>query len=312
MLSYTPAGFRNLLRISHNQHLLVEGKDDKIAFKLLLDELDEPQTVTILSAEIISGPAGNREKVEAICRSVSGHPLAAKVVGFTDREFREFARNPGFSDQLKTHRVADRLVWSRGHSIENYCFDLEIIRDAFGGYTEYYTKALALLESHFESVLRLGCAATLTGLDFNNRLNLIQDSVDWEIVDIQPSTITLDVTGWQDRLQSRFKLQPSQAAHLITRFDAWHTRIKNADIQFARWFCHGHIGLAFISEIYARCIFEVCAHLDEKARRTEVNRFRSDGYITQFNNCLKTWSRGIKGSQYEYPKPVFNLLGMSL
>ncbi|NES00601.1 MAG: hypothetical protein F6J86_43640, partial [Symploca sp. SIO1B1] len=53
-LSYDPSGYRNLLRMSDEKRLLVEGKQDKQFFKLLLDELCN-QDINIDNADILIG-----------------------------------------------------------------------------------------------------------------------------------------------------------------------------------------------------------------------------------------------------------------
>jgi hypothetical protein len=133
MIQYTPAEFRNFLMMSHDKHLLVEGIDDKIAFKLLFEELSGKHDIKIDTAERLINferPLGNREKVEEICRTVTGRSFADKLVGFVDREFREFEWDNDIRDNLGQHKVDGRLVWSRGHSIENYFFDFIILREA--------------------------------------------------------------------------------------------------------------------------------------------------------------------------------------
>lgn len=311
MLKYTMAGFRNVLRMSGKKRLLVEGPMDKIAFLLLLQELHGKHGVTIHHADSIQGALANRDKVEQICQSVSGQPYADRLVGFADREFREFEWRSDFIDHLAKHNVLDRLVWSRGHSIENYCFDFTIFREAFLGYTEYFNEALERFETHFEQTIRLACAATLAGVDFGNRLVLIKNSLNWKIIETTPLTLTLDCDKWQNRLHKVQKLSSAQAKQLVDSFKSWLRCVEPADFAIVRWLCHGHIGLSFILEVYYRCVFDVCAGLSEKERKAQVKRVRSAGYDSKLNDALKHWSRQSKENLCQYPQEVLNLLGLS-
>jgi hypothetical protein len=308
MLKYTIAGFRNVLKMSPKKRLLVEGPMDKIAFLLLLEELHGKHSITVHSAESIQGALANREKVEQICQTVSGLAYAERVVGFADREFREFEWRRDFIDHLGKHNVLDRLVWSRGHSIENYCFDFTIFREAFLGYTEYFNEALERFETHFEQTIRLACAATLAGKDFGNRLVLVKSSFNWQIIETTPSSLTLDCDKWEERLHKVQKLSILQAKQFVDFFKSWQKKVERVDFEIVRWLCHGHIGLTFILEVYYRCVFDVCASLTEKERKTQVKRVRSAGYESKLSDALKYWTRQSKENLCEYPREVLNLL----
>lgn len=312
MLKYTIAGFRNVLKMSTKKRLLVEGTMDKIAFLLLLEELHGKHSISVHSAESIQAALANREKVEQTCLSVSGLSYADRLVGFADREFREFEWLCDFIDHLGKHKVLNRLVWSRGHSIENYCFDFTLFHEAFRGYTEYFLEALERFETHFEQTLRLACAASLAGKDFGNRLVLVKNSVNWEIIETTPSTLTLDCDKWEERLHKIQKLPTLQAKQLVDSFKSWQKKVERADFEIIRWLCHGHIGLAFILEVYYRCVFDVCAGLTEKERKTQIKRVRSAGYDSKLSDTLKYWSRQAKEELCEYPKEVLDLLGLSV
>ena len=123
---YPLRAFPSILAMS-GKILLVEGRRDKIAFEILLKILCGRHDIAVHSVgdllEFDEEVLGEREKVKKAYYSVIDTPHIEKLVGFIDREFDDFEWNGGFVDTRRAHKVSGRLVCSRGHSIENYCFD---------------------------------------------------------------------------------------------------------------------------------------------------------------------------------------------
>jgi hypothetical protein len=127
---FTPEEYLKYLEIDDlSRHILVEGRDDKRIFELLLRELchtDEKSQILVDSAEaFVECHPENRETVEDICNKITGEAYSDRLVAFVDREFREFDF-PQLLDRVDGHKISGQLVWSRGHSIENYFFDFDI------------------------------------------------------------------------------------------------------------------------------------------------------------------------------------------
>ena len=172
-INYTPAEYRNILRMTRRTHLLVEGKMDKRFFSTLIDEWRQEDLVGVSTsgfdvdidtAETLIEflpPLGNREKVEIICQEVAKTDFAVRLVGFVDREYREFCANPGeLEDTIRGHHIEGRLIWSRGHSFENYFFDTDVLHTPLrDSCTADNTEvALVLLKRVLPSLLRIACA----------------------------------------------------------------------------------------------------------------------------------------------------------
>lgn len=325
-LKYTPSDYRSLLSYSHQRHLLVEGGDDKRAFSLFLDELFERlappgiESVRIDSAQdlIEFDEAGNREKVEMVCESVSGRPYAKRIVGFVDREFREFDRHPHLADGVKGHRISGRLIWSRGHSIENYYFDFNTLRSPLREFsvTDRFRDALALLEAVFAQTIRLACAASLAG-DEIGMLSLVKGSVGQDVFDVcnaGEASLTLGLGAWCSKLMGRLRSSEGIAERLIDRFQFWYARVEAADFHVVRWMCHGHIGLAFIWAVYSRCVLEVCKQrgYSEHDSEAEARRVLKAEESVRFNACAARWVERSLGDHCSYPMQVFELLGLDL
>lgn len=322
-LQHTLSGYLSLLRISRRGHLLVEGRSDKQPFAIFLDEFSRrttaasPGRIDIDSAEdlIKFDTAGNREKVETVCEHAASKPYAKKMVGFVDREFRGFERNPRLLDSIEEHEILDRLVWSRGHSIENYYFEFETLRRPLRllSETDHCHEALDLFKMVFEKTVRLACAASLAAQQIK-RPTLIKSSVSRQIFRIQTdgkTSLRTDLETWHRELTKRFQCSSRKAKQFVELFQSWEKRVESADFDVARWMCHGHIGLAFIWAIYSRCVLEICRKqgYDKKGAATEAQRVLSANESLRFNACAEEWvSRSLSG-HCSYPVEVFTLFG---
>jgi len=329
-LSYDLPSYRNYVRFSHTRHLLVEGRSDKRLFQALFDQLstrvnlpNHGGCVEIDTAEsLINFPnaaegIGNREKVERVCQSVEGQPFAEKLVGFVDREFREFDFAPDLRDRISGHKVSGRLVWSRGHSIENYLFDFDILRRPLRSLstTDRFREALDLFETVFQTTIRLACAASIAGYRLG-KLNLVSKSVNWEVLTIDPAQgqLALDYDAWKQKLVKRHSLPAEQTSALVEQVRSWSSVVGSSDWHIARWMCHGHIGLAFVWAAYGRCVHEVChrASSDHKKAAAEARKVLKADSSVRFNVCAEWWVQRALGNHCDWPVEVLQLLGLEL
>src|SRR5437660_10174463 len=161
--AYTPAVYRTMVRMSKFKYILVEGRDDIIVFKYLIEEfLGKRSDIRFHGAHQIrfDSGIGNRERVENIVESLKGKKYAKRFVGFVDREFRGFDLDNEIKDVIGKHNVTDRLIWSRGHSLENYYFDFSSLRRPLRHFsmTPHFDDALDLFEQNFEHIITLACS----------------------------------------------------------------------------------------------------------------------------------------------------------
>jgi hypothetical protein len=246
--------YRAKIKMSSLKHLLVEGKSDKRLFTLLLGEMMGPDHQIIVDcAECIRNedPMGNREKVEAVCNPLSSTVHAEKIVGFVDREFRGFEISDTLIDHLSTHRSANQIVWSRGHSVENYFFSLEVLKIPLRSITNtcFYEEALELLERSLPSIIRLATAVSMSALE-TDLLSLLGRSVTPELLRTSDSRISIDQEAWLQSLQNRNKLDRTRAVETLHAFLLWSDRLEGVDDDTCKWACHGHIGLSIILASY--------------------------------------------------------------
>lgn len=315
-LRYTPEDYRNLLKMSRRKHLLVEGSGDHRFFLFVVDEfreigIIEGPSFDIDTAETLiefDGPIGNRAKVEEICRSVNGLSYAGKLVGFVDREFREFDLTSRLQDGIVEHRVSDRLVWSRGHSVENYFFDRKVLRPSLRdtGLFEQFPAALELFFDVFESVICLACIWTLVGYELE-ALSVIKGSIDHTIFIIESPRVIVKLDGWKRNIV-RMGHQESFAQHALERFHHWEQVVNASDFDTVRWLCHGHIGMKTIWEIYEACF--------SGARTNGVRMNPGTLRVSEslhFNLCSSNLIRNINQiTEDGFPFEVFRLLGIHI
>lgn len=313
-LKYTPADYRNLLRMSRRKHLLVEGVDDRRFFIFIIDELSTNGFVEMPKFDIDTAEGliefeeeglGNREKVENIYRSIKGKSFEQNLVGFVDREFREFELNPTLIDKIQYHKVEDQLIWSRGHSIENYLFDYLILRTPLRdlGTTIQFENALEEFSKIFESVIRFACSVSLTGLELE-QLSTLRGSINHNIFDLKQSEIGINFNEWM-RILIKMGQKQAFIEEAFKKFRFWESIVDNADFDTVRWLCHGHIGFRSIWEVYNSCVVKQ----DNKSKSQERKALGAKENL-RFNACTSNLGRMIK--DVDFPFEVLRLLDIDL
>ncbi len=309
---YSPSGYRIRLRTTQNRVLLVEGSSDKRAFQQLFHEardqgFAEPATgLTIDTAEFLDSPGGvalgNREKVEAVCQGMQPPDAFPHFVGFSDREFRRFD-DVALVDQIAGHEIQGRLVWSRGHSTENYFFDAGTLVLAFRAIaaTESFAEAVVLFEEVFADLVRLSSAMSLAARD-TQRLGLVSGTIDRTIISITDRSVSIDTTAWHRNLMRQTANNGSVSRAVISSYASWEQRLRGADADFLRWTCHGHVGFASLWAGYSRCVLEVSAN------EVEANRvFRAPADARQ-DVTADAWARRVITGHADYPREVLAML----
>ena len=184
--------FINLVRMSKDSHILLEGAQDKAFFDILCQAVGiiplrlnaHSSPLAITTAESIKSDTivvGNRDKVEEICELIKGQSFQFRFAGFVDREFRDFKIAESIRDEVHAQRCIGRLIWSRGHSIENYMFDFDVIKEPLhdaSPNTDIAQRALEVLETIFPEVLSVACALGLAARE-RNLLNVVRKTIHW-------------------------------------------------------------------------------------------------------------------------------------
>jgi hypothetical protein len=281
------------------RHLLVEGRDDQRLFEVLLHSLLEDgdrRLIEIDNAQSFIGvDPSNRGIVEHVCERIDCETFHERLVGFVDREFRGFD-DALLEDTIAGHKVSGRLVWSRGHSVENYVFDLSILWYPLVALSPNgFEESIGLFASVFESALRSACAIGLAARD-TGKLTRVRSSINSGIVAVDDPRVVIDFEAWRNELES--KLTEQEIETLFRNFHSWHDKLLDIDFDAVRWTCDGHIGFSFIWRVYEQCLA-----LTANKNLLEVKR------KVRFNICVNSWIRYVRSTRSGYPAEVLTLLG---
>ncbi|CAD5983642.1 DUF4435 domain-containing protein [Planktothrix agardhii 1029] len=321
--SYLPVEYRIYLQNSirnGNKHILVEGKDDKHLIKKLVQEfLGNDNKILVDSAEnLIKGDESieffnNRQKVEFIANSICDKQYADGFIGFTDRELHKFEWDCDYiselQDLLNSHDVIQRLILSRGHSIENYIFDLSILCEVLDylSTTVYANESIDLFKENFIATLRIACSIGLAATKAQI-LSKTKSTIDYNLLEFSPSTkVVFKFEDWVQKLADR-GISIAQQQELRLHYNVYNEQVERASMSIVRWICHGHIGFDFLKALYERCIIEICPTIQGKSKElSEISWVPKEKLFYCFINC---WIKKALLNQCEYPRAIFELLGL--
>lgn len=328
MAKLDPQSYRlylmNSIISGKNKHILVEGKDDKYLIeRLWQDFLIQNSTHKILvdSAEnLIKGDSldpfsNNKQKVESIANSIHEKPYANDFVGFVDRELHKFEWdceiNAELQDLVESHEVIQRLVLSRGHSIENYIFDFSILYEVleYLSTTAYANHAIELFKESFQSALRIACSVGLAATKAQV-LSKTSSTIDYKLLEITSTgEVIFKVDDWVQKLIIERGVSADQAQDIKLYYTTYSNQVSRASISLVRWICHGHIGYDFLRALYERCVFDSCPSTQDKAKELSgISWIAKEKLLYAFVN---SWIKKSLQNQYEYPVAIFELLGVA-
>ena len=309
--------------------LLVEGKDDSIFFQLIRDELlklvDRSNVgqmkalscIEIDTAEIIKSPQdnpiGNRSKVEYICKMADDLSLNQSLVGFVDREFREFNLSPYFEDCLKVQNNIGRVVWSRGHSVENHLFEFVILRDTLRdiGINSMYPiqDALDIFKMNFKSIIALSCATSLAAKDVA-LIKALEATMPPSCFTFNDCDIHMNMHEWNNFLCQNIRLDSLRSKKFLDQFIYYLEIANGADFETLRWLCHGHIGLNFISSAFEACMNKMLESQHYSVEQKKRGVDKTDRFIRFSTSWIQKQLRESHNFE-NTPIKCFQMLGFS-
>lgn len=309
---YSLAGYRNKLRTTQAVVLMVEGRDDKRAMVALLREaagvcVADRADIQIDTATIIEAAGGNRERIEALCASVLGTDVESKVLGLCDREYREFDASIPSADLLTSHRVSGRLVWTRGHSLENYFFCPRVLVGALRASTvaTEVDTAIRLFSARHSDFVRAACAVGLTGATLG-LTHVVKASLEWLVFNAGAGE-PLAVDAWCEVLATKHRLDAARVAAVKSAYASWWEKAQAYDLDTALWLCHGHVGLTALWNAYARCVFEASGR-DE----AEVHRVLTWQEAGRCAALSEYWASKCRQGEAEYPHVLLDMIRVAL
>lgn len=321
MANFDSTSYRLYVKMSHRKHLLVEGRTDKQFFILLKDKLFGANNISIEfeieCVETFDGfpqGTGNREKVESISFAMSSSEFDGRFVGFVDREYRDFEFNTIVKDLLNGHYVNDKLVWSRGHSIESYFSDFSILQEPLKALCVSHNvlEALESFRKVLESTLQVISALSLTASLEHDSWERIIGGIHWKLLISSSDRVEINLEKWQEILENR-GYSKQKIKSIIESFQKWLRVVSASDQSILQWLCHGHIGLHVFRQIFARCLYETCYISSSKKPESEVHRaFLRVSQPHLANSLANVWASKAKNDLAAFPREVFSSLGIAM
>lgn len=324
MSSLDPSSYRIYLKNSKYKHILVEGKDDKYLVERLCQDFlinndqyrENPIRIDsasfIKTDKLVSLP-GNNDKVKYIAESIIGMPYAESFIGFMDRDLSKFdwdyECHSELQDKLNAHDVIERLILSRGHSIENYIFDVSILCNTLeiSLTTPYVKQAIDQFKGNFESNLRIACSVSLA-VSKSQLLQITGSTIDYKLLEIiSPTQVVFRFDEWVQKLVTR-GISTSQEQNLRSNYIVYSEKVAKASMSLVRWISHGHIGFDFVKALYERCVFDMPPSPQEKNEElSRIAWLKKEKFLYM---CINYWIKNTSRNQHDYPLVIFELLGL--
>jgi hypothetical protein len=305
------------------------------------DEIEIDEITTFINNDnllepFIVGAVGNRTKIEYIHKNVRNLPQYTNLVFFADREFDNFVLSlkEEIKDEADRYKSDGSLIWSRGHSIENYLFDFTVLRQPLRILSDIklFNDAIKIFEDNFYSTIHLASAVTIA-LKECKKIQALEKIIDWELIDIDISTVNLRIADWEKRMSDRGekdergktirKFSNEEINEVINSYQNWNKKLKddNVDIDLLRWICHGHIGIQVILEVYRSCINYCALNREIKSRSNkEINikkihkeanqKIHKSGKDAIWEEFANWWAYKAVRNECLYPLEVLKKLGV--
>lgn len=316
MLQVTINEYLAEIAFTKQKRVLVEGWTDKIAISKLLGQYADPshgdktisRNVEIDTAERIKddGVLLNSQKIRNVIARLDSHFDETKVVGFIDREFEGFILEPNIDDISRSHQTNGSLVWSRGHSLENYFFDIRVIkRSIFALSTSDQSQVLYLFEENVIYVLQIACAITLSALELGKRKKIpqifarVSSSLRDVELTIHETGVDLELSNWQSKL-----IQILNSPDLVGSFEELFKRnlirVQATNSEVVRWLCHGHIGMYLVAKFY-----NTCQQVSGTIGKEQTDLLNPD-HTLKFAVLASFWATLALTDDIEHPKELID------
>ena len=283
---------------------MVEGGEDKRFWQIALDRLKQnaeqlPEHLQTLLGQIeidtaatsfvhIPGFAGNRAQVEEICRMADADHRKPVVVGFSDREFRDFVDNgTSIADPIAGQKEQPFLLWSRGHSVQNYFFAEESLRPKL-------LEAATLMNSPNpnESLNRfiagldelMIVSASLSRFGMSYSLDMVKGKLRSDFFDWSGGGIVFDVTAWAADIAGQGTFAGKSSVDCENELNACFNVVRASNADVSRWYAHGHMTDRVLWEAFKPCCSTDPA--DHAQAQTFKEKIRLLGYATAWVGAL--------------------------
>lgn len=309
MPQFDKASYISYVEMSDNDRILVEGMTDKQAFGTARSIFSGSiSNFEIDSAEDLinfGNGVGNRQKVEEVCNDIAQLALSNNFVGFCDREFRDFQISNSISDEIDGHQINGHLIWTKGHSIENYIFDLTVIGQVLFQMSKSINANLGInkFRNLFEQTLNIASALTMTIGSFGFSYSRVMSSISHTAFNSTDHSISIDKPKFREGLLSR-NFSQVQITQFLDTYDSNLSICERSALDTKKWYCHGHVGLRTIRLAYAHCLEGV---LDSAENINNSFLTISIDYLLHF--CMIGFLSLERNERNDFPDLIFEELG---
>ncbi|MDY7002892.1 MAG: DUF4435 domain-containing protein [Cyanobacteriota bacterium] len=318
---FTPQEYRIYLMSSSEKHILVEGKNDKYFIERILyylaNKIDKPELkeqVRVDSAESLikadSGTGSNKEKVEEIANSVVDKPYSQRFIAFIDRELYlfdwDYEKTQILQDNFPGHNIEERIIRTRGHSLENYLFELALVSNFFDINTTIPNPQTAtnLFRQIFKSVIYSACTIGLAATK-SSLLQRIESGVPWRnFIELTSGEIFFLLEDWLIFLTDKRGIPEGKILEIKQNYKIYIQPINQTSFEVVKWLCHGHIGYDFLREAYIKCVMQVNKEADSNVNWTTKDKM--------FQQLINYWVQEILSNNRIYFQEIFEMLNLIL
>lgn len=304
MLRYDLPEYIAMAKMSSKVRILVEGKDDRNFILGLVKRLTPTTKLSIDTAVDIGGnckntAANNRAKIEKIhehCKTKGTHP---RLFFLCDREFRKFEIEKSVLDLINGHETDSNLVWTEGHSLENYFLSPNMLLDGFkylcGSGNK--TKSMELLEKIFPDAIIQIAALTLAAKELQCA-SYPAKIVRWDNISIENGKLNLGL-----------HLTPTKDLFLetyISAFERFQPVARNTPLSICTRLCRGHTAVIALQRIFSACIYFSSKSEDDELARYDANLFNNIAEANIATALSEAWISGAVAGTASYPAPLID------
>lgn len=253
------------------------------------------------------GANGSRETVEVLCRELGRlHGVGRRIVGFVDREDRVTSGFPTIEDHVL---ATNNVVWSLGHSMENYALDFGTLEAALGSLATVprFKQAIMLFNRSFGLVSITIYALTELMRSKSLRVMMAAQLIDEDVLVFNrlTRTIDLDVQAWMQRFVAKATLDLASEELINAELSALRKASEDLGIEEVRWRIHGHVSMAIIVKLYRACAIKVS---DGELRNSDISALNSLSVEKLYRAVMHALARRVEvGEEVIVPDVVLRV-----
>lgn len=248
----TESEFKIEVSISRKLHILVEGRRDKLAVERMLIHRDI-RTDLVIDAigERIKSDNGTAESVKSRVIKLCNELQEKGVAGLVDRDFDGFAVTTKVDDDLPERENECNWLNTRGHSIENYVFDKDIIWQAVLQLSiDMRPSDRDLVNKTIEGLINDSCVLSWMAYQ-HNLLQKLLSAIGKSGQFLFSQNFSLNVPVILHNLESSYSYDALYGFYVAN----WEP-ISKSSPNVLRWMIHGHVGMKLIIAAL-KSLFEV-------------------------------------------------------